>query len=96
MTKAYSKMSSFRRCVVTFPTGKTADEVAAVCVAGGPLAKLLEEHEAMRAFLTREMNTALDIEGYSDGYSRFKRPETAARIRELLLSFDKPAETTEE
>ena len=95
MSKAHSEVSAFRRAVATFPTGKTADEAAAVCVAGGPLEKLLKEHEAMRAFLARERNIALDTEGYSDWYSRFKRPETAARIGELLLSFDQPPESDE-
>lgn len=41
-------------------------EMADACEKGGLLEQVLVEHEAMRSFICREMNTADDYAGYSD------------------------------
>jgi len=54
----------------------------------------VDEHRKMHEFLCMEMNIGFDTEGYEDWYYRFRRQDTAERIRSFLFDLAPERERT--
>jgi|FLOH01.1.fsa_nt_gi hypothetical protein len=93
-TKATMSASSIHGMFMSRKSGpdswqnRASERMLEACERGGPIEKIIKEHREMHAFLCLEMNIGLDTVGYEDWYSRFKRPDTAERIKAFLLALE--------